>query len=155
MKRVMLVSSVGGHLEQLLSLKITEKKYETYIVTEENEMTKKLKGNKHNMFLLPYISRNFFFAFLLNYLKCFLLSFRLFLKVRPEVIISTGAGCTLPMCLIGKLMGSKIIFIETFARINTKTATGKICYYFADVFIVQWEGLKKIYPKAIYLGHIY
>lgn len=151
----MLISSVGGHLEQLLSLKKIIEKYDAYIVTEENESTKKLRENQTNIYLLPYISRNFFLHFVFNYIKCFLVSFRLFMKVKPNVIISTGAGCTLPMCLIGKLMGSKIIFIETFARIKSKTITGKVCYYFADVFIVQWEGLKKIYPKAIYLGHIY
>ena len=59
------------------------------------------------------------------------------------------------MCCIGKLLGSKIIYIETMANIETKTVTGRIIYYFADLFIVQWESMLKLYPKAKYGGWLY
>jgi len=59
------------------------------------------------------------------------------------------------MCYIGKIFGSKIIFIETFANSKTKTLSGKIVYKIADTFIVQWEDMKKLYPKAICAGWIY
>ncbi|WP_368431051.1 hypothetical protein [Weissella confusa] len=49
----------------------------------------------------------------------------------------------------------KIIFIESYAKSNSPTLTGKIVYRFADMFIVQWEEMKHIYPKALYLGSIY
>lgn len=60
-----------------------------------------------------------------------------------------------PMCYLGKIFGSKIIYIETFANRNRKTATGRLVYPIADLFIVQWEELLKIYPKAVYGGAIY
>ena len=53
------------------------------------------------------------------------------------------------------IKGSKIIFIETFANINTKTATGRLVYKFADKFIVQWDSMKDIYPNAIDGGWIF
>ena len=59
------------------------------------------------------------------------------------------------MCLIGHLFKSKIIYIETFAKINSKSKTGSLVYKFADLFIVQWEDMLKLYPKAIYKGGIY
>ena len=59
------------------------------------------------------------------------------------------------MCLIGKIFGSKIIFIETFANSKTKSRTGSIVSKFADLFIVQWESQKKFYKKAIYGGCLY
>ena len=59
------------------------------------------------------------------------------------------------MCYIGKLFGSKIIYIETYANRNTKTATGRLIYPISDLFIVQWEEMLKIYPKAVYGGSIY
>ena len=59
------------------------------------------------------------------------------------------------MCIIGKIFGSKIIYIETFANRNKKTATGRLIYKIADLFIVQWEEMLKLYPKAIYGGSIY
>ena len=57
--------------------------------------------------------------------------------------------------MIGKILGSKIIYIETFANIHTKTATGRLIYPIADLFIVQWESMLKVYPKAVYGGWIF
>ena len=84
-----------------------------------------------------------------------LISFFLFLKIRPQYIVSTGAHTSGPMCLIGHLLGSKIIFIETFANSESKSKTGSIVYKFADLFIVQWESMLELYPKATYGGWIF
>ena len=59
------------------------------------------------------------------------------------------------MCLIGQLFGSKVIYIETFANSKTKSKTGRIVYKFADLFIVQWESMLKLYPNAKYGGWIF
>ena len=59
------------------------------------------------------------------------------------------------MCYIGKIFGVKIVYIETFANINTKTLAGKIIYPIADKFIVQWESMKKLYPKSEYFGGVF
>ena len=59
------------------------------------------------------------------------------------------------MCILGKIFGSKVIYIETFANTNKKTATGRLIYPIADLFIVQWEEMLKLYPKAKYEGRIY
>ena len=61
----------------------------------------------------------------------------------------------IPSILIAKLFKKKVIYIETFARVNTASKTGRFVYKFADLFIVQWEELKKIYPNAVYGGSIY
>jgi len=81
----------------------------------------------------------------------------LYFKVHPDYIITTGAHTAGMMCIFGKLFGSKVIYIETFANINTKTATGKWVYklHAYDYFIVQWESMLEHYPKAIYGGWIY
>ncbi|WP_191976308.1 hypothetical protein [Limosilactobacillus reuteri] len=52
-------------------------------------------------------------------------------------------------------MKKKVIYIESFARITTPSLTGKILYHFADLFIVQWKELLKVYPKAKYFGGIF
>ena len=59
------------------------------------------------------------------------------------------------MCYIGKLFGSKVIFIETFANSKTKTLSGRMIYPIADLFIVQWEEMLELYPNAVYGGWIY
>ena len=78
-----------------------------------------------------------------------------YIKIRPKVIITTGTHTAGPMCCIGKLLGSKVIYIETLANSKTKTATGRLIYHIADLFIVQWEDMLKLYPKAKYGGWIY
>ena len=79
----------------------------------------------------------------------------LFIKIRPKVIVTTGTHTAVPMCYIGKLFFRKIVYIETIANSKTKTLSGKLVYPIADTFIVQWESMLKLYPKAIYGGWIY
>ena len=57
--------------------------------------------------------------------------------------------------LLQKLFKKKIIFIESFAKLNSPTLTGKLVYKFADQFYVQWEEMLAVYPNAIYRGGIY
>ena len=48
-----------------------------------------------------------------------------------------------------------MIYIETFANIKTKSMSGKLVYPIADMFVVQWESMLKLYPKAVYGGWIF
>lgn|SRR5690554_6080738 len=155
MKRILFISSSGGHLEQLLSLKQTMGVFDSYIVTEKNRTTQSLSKQYKNVAYIPFFSRQNKWTFPFVFIAVFFKSFYLFFKIKPQVIVTTGAGCVIPMFLIGKLFGRKLIFIETFSRIDSKTLTGRICYLFADSFIVQWEGLLSLYPKAKYFGSIY
>ena len=156
MKKVLFISSTGGHLNELLQLKSIMNKYDSYIITEKTKSPISLKeeykdkisyliyGTKHNMLTYP-------FKLLANCFK----SLYFYFKIKPDVIVTTGAHSAGPMCCIGKIFGSKIIYIETFANIHSKTVTGRIVYKFADLFIVQWESMLKLYPKAIYGGWIF
>ena len=151
MKKVLFISSTGGHLNELLQLKSIMNKYDSYLITEKTKSTISLKeeykdkisyliyGTKHNMLTYP-------FKLLANCFK----SLYFYFKIKPDVIVTTGAHSAGPMCCIGKIFGSKIIYIETFANIHSKTVTGRIVYKFADLFIVQWESMLKLYPKSIY-----
>ena len=159
MKKVMFISSTGGHLDELMQLKSMFEKYDYYIVTEKTKSNLSLKDKypKRVSFLLygtyttPLKKIAYPFKLLINSIK----SLCIFIKVRPKYVITTGAHTAGPMCCIAKLFGSKIIFIETFANSNTKTRTGRLVYKFADLFIVQWEELKKVYPNAVYGGWIF
>ena len=76
-------------------------------------------------------------------------------KEKPDVVISTGVLAMIPMCLIAKFHGKKLIYIESFAKVTSATKTGKLLYKFADKFYVQWPQMREVYPNAIYLGGIY
>ena len=156
MKKILFISSTGGHFNELMQLKGLLKKYDYNIITEKTKASISLKhkynkkigfliyGSKSNMILYP-------FKLIANCFK----SLYYYFKFHPDYIITTGAHTAGPMCYIGKFFGSRIIFIETFANINTKTVTGKMVYPIADKFIVQWPTMKKLYPKATDGGWIY
>jgi beta-1,4-N-acetylglucosaminyltransferase len=151
--KVCLISSTGGHLAQLLQLVPIVQKYNYFIVTEKNKTSFSLKDKHRTYFLLQQDRKNLAFPFQL--FSNIFISLNILLKEKPDVIITTGAGSVLPMCLIGKVLGKKIVFIESFAKITSPTMTGKIIYKFADRFYIQWEDLRKYYPKAEYQGGIY
>jgi beta-1,4-N-acetylglucosaminyltransferase len=151
--KVALVCSVGGHLAQMRQLEKLYKKHDYFFVTEDTLLTREL-AEKEKIYYLHLINRKmWYFPYLLTI--NFLQSIYYLLKEKPDLIISTGALSSVPFCLISKLMGKKLIFIESFAKMDSPTITGRLMYKFADLFIVQWERMKVYYPEAIYGGSIY
>lgn len=155
MKKVVFISSTGGHLNELLQLKPLMEKYNSYIITEKTKSNLSLNDKFDKVYYLTYGTKKnlftYFFKFSFNILK----SLYLFIKIRPNVIITTGTHTAVPMCYIGKIFRRKIIYIETFANSKTKTVAGRLVYPIADTFIVQWESMLELYPKAILGGWIY
>lgn len=154
-KKIMFISSAGGHLSEIMQLNKLLDKYPHCIITEKLASTKYLKGKYEKVNYLVFGTKKnklkYPFVLLINSF----LSLFYFLKFRPKFIITTGAHTAGPMCCIGKLFRSKIIYIETFANRYSKSKTGSIVYKFADLFIVQWQEMLELYPKAKYFGSIY
>ena len=153
LKKVLFISSTGGHLSELLKLESIFEDYNYYIVTEKDKSTKYLKEKYgQRVSYLPYCTRKKIISYIFIYTFLILKTIYLFIKIRPEIIVSTGTHTAVPMCYLGKVLGKKIIYIETFANINKKTLTGKMIYPIANLFIVQWKTMLDLYPKAIYIG---
>ena len=155
-KKVLFISSTGGHLNELLQLSCLFEKYDYHIITEKDKSSEALKikyGDK--ILYLPYGTRSKLLTYIFKYFYLCLKTIYYYLKLRPKVIVTTGTHTAGPMCYLGKIFGSKIIYIETYANRNKKTATGRLIYPIADLFIVQWEEMLKLYPKAVYGGPIY
>lgn len=153
MVTICLVSSCGGHFMELIQLLPAVEKYDFYILTEKNIASKSILNKYRHYYLIQQERKGlrFLFKFALN----ILISFCIYLKERPDVIISTGAGASYPTCRIAKLFGKKVIYIESFAKINDKSRTGELVYRFADKFYVQWPEMLNNYPKAEYHGTVY
>lgn len=151
-KKICFVASSGGHYEQLMMLKPLMEKYDCFIVTEKTAYYAAMEGRKtYYLYQVNRKERLFPIWMAINTLR----SLRIILKERPGVVISTGVLATIPMCLLIKATGGKLIYIESFAKVISATETGKLMYKFADQFYVQWKSMKDIYPDALYLGGIY
>jgi beta-1,4-N-acetylglucosaminyltransferase len=76
------------------------------------------------------------------------------LRTRPQAIVSTGPGPAVPASFVARLLGVKVIYIETGSRVFALSSSGRILYRFADLFFVQWPELLASYPRAIYAGRL-
>ncbi len=148
--KVCLVSSSGGHLTHLYMLKSFWESKERFWVTFDKEDARSLLKNE-KMYPCYFPTNRSLKALFINTR----LAWKLLREERPDLIVSSGAAVAVPFFYLGKFLGIKTIYIEVFDRINTPTMTGKIVYPVADRFIVEWEEMKQVYPKAVNLGSIF
>ena len=155
-KKILFISSTGGHLKELLQLKDMLSKYDSWLITEKTKSNMYLKKEyKDRVHFLIYGTKYHMISYPFKLLANCFISLYYYLKFSPDYIITTGVHTAGPMCCIAKIFGSKVIYIETFANMVTKTSTGRLLYPISDKFIVQWESMKKIYPKAEFGGWIF
>ena len=151
--KVCLVSSCGGHFMELMQLLplVEDKKY--YIVTEKNVASTGavIKHPHHYLVQQERDGLGFVFKFVWN----IILSFIYFMIEQPTTIITTGAGASYPTCIFARIFKRRIIYIESFAKLNSESMTGKMVYPFANYFFVQWPEMKKVYPNSVYSGTVY
>ena len=150
--KIVFAASSGGHFEQLMMLKPLMEKHDSILVTEKTDYSMgktdvktyymKQINRKELLFIPKFIGNSF-------------RALRIIMKERPKVMITTGVLAIVPLALLMKLFGGKLIYIESFAKVTSKTLSGKLLYKFADQFYVQWEEMLKLYPKAIFKGGIY
>lgn len=150
--KVCFAASSGGHYEQLMMLRPLFEKYDSFIVTEQTKY-KTTQGSErvYRLFQVNRREKKCIFLMLLN----LAFSVAIFLRERPDFVITTGVLAVIPMCILAKVFRRKLIYIESFAKVSSPTETGKLMYRLADRFYVQWEPMLKVFPKAIYLGGIY
>ena len=156
MKKVLFISSTGGHLTELLQLKPLFEKCEYTIVTEKTKSNQNLIDQyPDHVYYLAYGTKQHLFKYLFIFAYNIIVSFFIFLKVKPDAIVTTGTHTAVPMCYIAHFLKKKVVFIETFANSKTPTQAGRLVYPIADLFIVQWESMLELYPKAIFGGWIF
>ena len=101
-------------------------------------------------YLVPNMAKN-----PIEFLKNLVRVFRIFRKERPDLIVSTGAEIAIPVVLVGKLFRARVLYIECGAQVTRPSVTGRVLYWLADEFYVQWPELLKMYgPRARYSGSL-
>ena len=147
--RILMVSSSGGHWEQLQKLKPLLEKYEGCMATEKTKFDAPLS----NYFFIQtdLKDKNMLLKMLWNGLY----SLYIWIVEKPDFVITTGTMVAYPFYILSIIFRKKFIFIETFGRADMPTVAGKKMEKHSDLFIVQWESQKKHYKKAIYGGCLY
>ncbi len=155
---VMVILGQGGHTAQMLELvDMLGSIYDySYLIARHDQISEgqiRIAGSVFRT-VIPRKSTSKIFETLKLSFCCSIQEFKALLKARPKVIITAGAGIAVPISIFGRLLGVKIIFIESVSRVRALSTTGKIMYHIANLFFVQWEPLKEKYSKAIYAGRL-
>ena len=147
--KICLACSPGGHMLQIQQLRPIYKKYHHFFLTFKRDMSIDLAKKEQVIFVVDPL-RN-----LAKLVKNIIQSLLIFLKERPDLVIANGGGVVVPFCFFSRIFSKKIIFIESFSRVNKPSLSGKLLSNIVDILIIQWKPLQKFYKKAIYGGCIF
>ena len=138
--------SHGGHLNEMLQLQEAFTGHEVFYFCYDADTTRRLE----KAYLVPNMAKN-----PIEFLKNLVRVFRIFRKERPDLIVSTGAEIAIPVVLVGKVFRARVLYIECGAQVVHPSVTGRVLYWLADEFYVQWPELLKAYgPRARYSGSL-
>lgn len=151
-RRLALAASGGGHVRQLLDLEPVWSEHDYFFITEDTALGKSLEAD-HRTHLIPHFAwgqakQGAVLKMLGLAFRSFFQSARIILRERPEVIISTGAGAVFPAVLWARLLGAKVVVVESFARFEKPSLFGRIAAPFAHHLVIQSAKLAAHYPRA-------
>ena len=147
--RVMLVCSPGGHLLQLLSLEPAYEDLKATWVTLPGADVEHLLAGRDVLVAHGPTNRS-----LVKLLKNLPFAWNAVRRRDPDVIVSTGAGLAVPFFVIGRLLGRRLVYVESLTRSETLSISGRLVYPLADRFFVQWPQLARRHRKARYEGSV-
>ena len=147
---VLLVCSTGGHLLQLVALREAwEGRTRAWVTFDKSDARSLLEGEPVAYAYGP-TNRN-----IPNLLRNLRLASRLVRHLRPKVVVTTGAGVAVPFAWIAWLRGAKVVYVESFTRIDGPSLSCRLIAPVADRIYAQWPELVRSVPKAHYAGTVF
>ncbi len=133
-ERILLVANSGGHLLQLMALEQAFSGLDRMWVTLERADSTSLLADEEVVFAHGPTTRN-----LANLFRNFRVAWRTIRDHEPDVILSTGAALAVPFFVVGRLRRKRLVYVESFTRVNGPSLSGRIIYPLTDEFFVQWQ----------------
>ena len=147
--KIALVCSSGGHLFELLSLRPFWQEHDRFWVTFPGEDTRFYLQNESVHWAYQPTNRN-----LRNFVRNFVLALKVLRREKPDLILSTGAGVSVPFIYAGRLHGIPCLYLESLARVSTLSLSAKLVYPFVNALLVQWPELAERYRRAQFKGQV-
>ena len=147
--RVLLVSSAGGHLLQLHRLRPWWGQLDRTWVTFRFPDSESLLAGERVAWAFHPTTRN-----VANLARNLRLAWRIVPRLRPSVVVSTGAGVAVPFFVVARLLRIPTVYVEVVDRIDLPTLAGRICYPLSDVFLLQWPEQRRFYRKGRVIGRL-
>lgn len=147
--KICLVASAGGHLSQLLKIVQPTEKYQAFVITTSEAVRENLEkfGPVH---VVGECNRQHGLQVVKVLRRCW----AILRREKPDVILSTGAAAGCLCCFLGKLMGARIVWVDSITNVDRLSLSGRMVRYIADLFIVQWPELTEKYHGTEYVGTV-
>jgi UDP-N-acetylglucosamine:LPS N-acetylglucosamine transferase len=133
MKKVIAAASFGGHWIQLQRLKPLFDRYDTTYISTRPDAGASLLPNRYMTVIDAASDSKFRLALL------FLQALIITIRVRPDVVISTGAAPGLAFILWGRVFGAKTIWIDSIANAEKMSKSGMIAKHWSTMWLSQWK----------------
>jgi UDP-N-acetylglucosamine:LPS N-acetylglucosamine transferase len=144
----MLVCNPGGHLMQMFALKGAWEDLPHVWVTLRSADTEALLLGEPTVFAHGPTSRS-----VKNMLRNLRFAVAVLRRHHPDVLLSTGGGLSVPLFMVGKLTGARLIYVESLTRVDRPSLSGMLVYFFVDRFFVQWpEAATR--SRMEFVGHL-
>jgi UDP-N-acetylglucosamine:LPS N-acetylglucosamine transferase len=76
-------------------------------------------------------------------------------RTRPRAVLTTGAGVAVPFAWIARLHGARVVYVESFTRIDSVSLSCRLIGRAASRVYVQWPELQRLLPRARYVGSVF
>jgi UDP-N-acetylglucosamine:LPS N-acetylglucosamine transferase len=146
---VLLVCSAGGHLLQLHLLRKAWADLNHAWVTLERQDARSLLESESVYYAYWPTTRH-----IPNLLRNTRIAWTLLRELRPSVIVTTGAGVAVPFAWIGRILGARVVYIESLTRIERPSMTCRMISPIADRVYVQWPELLTVVRRSRYTGKV-
>ena len=147
---VLLVCSTGGHLLQLFTLRHAWADTTHAWVTFDKSDARSLLAGEQVLYAYGPTNRN-----LRNLGRNLVLAWKVLRRLRPRVIVTTGAGVAVPFCWIGRLRGARVVYIESLSRITRPSLSCRMIGPVASRVYGQWPEFAQSVRRARYVGSVF
>lgn len=149
-EHVLLVGSSGGHLAQLLALRTWWTQHaRSWVTFDTPDAVHALRDESDVTWAHHPTTRN-----LRNLARNSALAVSTLRRVRPTVIVSTGAALAWPFFLLARRSGTRTVYVEVYDRIDSPTLTARLCRPVTDLMLVQWDEQRLLFDDAVTLGRL-
>jgi beta-1,4-N-acetylglucosaminyltransferase len=145
---LLLVADPGGHLFELAGLREVWSRFSRAWVTVPASDVETLLAGERVLFAHGPTRRS-----LRNLVRNTVVAVRLVRQLRPAVVMTTGAGLSVPFSWIGRLFGARVVYIECSGRIGI-SLSGRLISPVADRLYIQWADVAPSVRKARYAGTV-
>ena len=135
MKKILAISSPGGHWTQMQRVASAFSDHQVVYVSTLKGYAKEVYADKY--YQVKDASAWSKFSLLILFFQLM----KIVINESPDVVITTGAAPGLFAIIISRFLGAKTIWLDSIANYEKISFSGRLAKYFTHLHLTQWEHL--------------